>query len=59
MTEIIETEISQDELALDDDFLLLSSKKKLNSTLENIGVFPVNIHGVVQHSRASNAKGKL
>ena len=36
-----------------------SPKKKLNSTLESIGVSPVNIHGVAQHSRASNAKGKL
>ena len=60
MTEIIETESSQDELAPDDDFLLYGSpKKKLNSTLENIGVFPVNIHGVAQHSDAPNTKGKL
>ena len=51
MTEIIVTESSQDELASDDDFLLYESpKKKLNSTLESIGVSPVNIHGV---------KGKL
>ena len=60
MTEIIEAESSQDELASDDDFLLYESpKKKLNSTLESIGVFPVNIHGVAQHSSNSNAKGKL
>ena len=60
MTEIIETESSQDELASDDDFLLYESpKKKLNSALESIGVSPVNIHGVVQHSRASNAKSKF
>ena len=46
MTEIIETESSQDELASDDDFLLYESpKKKLNSSLESIGVSPVNIHG--------------
>ena len=57
---IITTESSQDELASDDDFLLYESpKKKLNSTLESIGVFPVNIHGVAQHSSNSNAKGKL
>ena len=38
MTEIIETESSQDELASDDDFLLYKSpKKKLNLTLESIG----------------------
>ena len=48
MTEIIETESSQDKLASDDDFLLYESpKKKLNSTLESIGVSPVNIHSVL------------
>ena len=46
-TEIIETEIPQDELASDNDILLYESpKKKLKSTLESIGVSPVNIHGV-------------
>ena len=51
---------SQDELASADDFLLYESPKmKLNSTLKSTGVSPVNNHGVAQHSRASNAKGKL
>ena len=60
MTEIFETESSQDELASDDDFLLYESpKKKLDLTLESIGVSPVNIYGVAQHSCASNAKSKL
>ena len=36
-----------------------SPKKKFNSTLESIGVFPVNIHGFAQHSDAPNTKGKL
>ena len=36
-----------------------SPKKKINTTLESIGVSPVNIHGVAQHSHTSNAKGKL
>ena len=36
-----------------------STKKKLNSTLESIGVSPVNISGVTQHSHTWNAKGKL
>ena len=31
----------------------------LNSTLESVEVSPVNIHGVAQYSRASNAKAKL
>ena len=34
-------------------------EKKINSTLKSIGLSPVNIHGVAQHSRISNAKGKL
>ena len=50
----------QDKLASDDDFLLYESPKKtLNLTLKNIGVSPVNIHEVAQHSCASNVKGKL
>ena len=49
---------SQDKLASDDDFLLYESrKKKLNSTLGNIEVSPVNIHGSAQHSHTSNEKG--
>ena len=60
MTEIIETESSQDELASDGDFLLYESpKNKLNLTLESTGVSPVNIHGVAEHICASNGKGKL
>ena len=60
MTEIIETESSQDELASDDDLLLYKSpKRKLNLTLESTGVSSVNIHGVSQHSRVSDTKGKL
>ena len=59
MTEIIKTESSQNELVSYDDSLLYESpKKKLNLTLKSIGVSPVNIHRVVQHSRASTAKGK-
>ena len=51
---------SQDKLATGYDFLLYESpKKKLYWTLEGIGVSPVNMHGVAQHSHASNAKGKL
>ena len=47
-------------LASDDDFLLYESpKKELNSMLQSIGVSPVNIHGVAQHSHTSNAKGKF
>ena len=60
VTEIIEAECSQDELVSNDNFLLYESpKKKLNATLESIGVSLGNIHAVTQHSRASNAKSKL
>ena len=60
MAEIIETESSQDELASDNHFLLYESPKmKLNLTLESTGISPINIHGVAQHGRASNANGKL
>ena len=53
-------ESSQDKLTSDDDFLLYESpKKKLKLTLKSIGVSPVHIHGVPQHSCTSNAKGKL
>ena len=39
MTEVIETESSQDELASDEEFLLYESpKKKLNPALESTGV---------------------
>ena len=34
-------------------------KRQLNSSLESIGVSPVNVHGVAQRSRALNAKSKL
>ena len=60
MTDIIKTESSQDKLISDDDFLLYESlKNKLNSTLERIGVSPVNIYGVAQHSCTASGKGKL
>ena len=61
MTEIIVHKLSssQDRLASDDFLMYESPKKKLNSTLKSIGVSPVNIHGVVQHSCASNVKDKF
>ena len=49
VTEIIETESSQDELTSNDDFLLYESpKRKLNLTLESIGVSPVKIQHLVK-----------
>ena len=31
-------------------------KKQLNSSLSAIGISPVNLHSIAQHSRSSNAK---
>ena len=36
-----------------------SPNKRLNLSLESVGVSPVNVHSVAQHSRASAAKEKL
>ena len=33
-------------------------RKRLNTSLETVGVSPVNLHGVPQHSRATSAKRK-
>ena len=59
MIENFQTESPQDDLASDDFLLYESPKEKLDSTLESIGVSPVIIHEVAQHSQASNANGKL
>ena len=40
-------------------FCCTNQQKIKNLTLETIGVSPVNIHGVAQDNRASDAKGKL
>ena len=34
-------------------------RKRLNKSLETVGVSPVNLHGALQHSRATSAKQKL
>ena len=34
-------------------------RKRLNTSLETIGISPVNLHGVPQHSRAKSARQKL
>ena len=45
MTEIIETESSQDKLASDDDFLLYELPKRNLTQLSKALGSPVNIHG--------------
>ena len=59
MTEIIDTECSQDELASDDDFLLYESPKKNLTRLLKVLEFPQLIPTELPNSHASNAKGKL
>ena len=50
-----------DEDALDDATYKVyeTPRKRLNMSLETVGVSPVNLHGVPQHSRATSAKQKL
>ena len=57
MTKIIETEFTRRISIRWWLFAVWITKKKLNWRL--IGVSPVNIHGVAQHSRSLDAKGKL
>ena len=49
-----------DEDALDDATYkeYETPRKRLNTSLETVGVSPVNLHGVPQHSRATSAKRK-
>ena len=50
-----------DEDALDDaTYKVYETRRKcLNTSLKTVGVSPVNLHGVPQHSRATSAKQKL
>ena len=36
-----------------------SPRKKLNTSLESVGLSPINFHAVPQHSRVTRAKSKL
>ena len=49
-----------DEDALDDATYKVyeTPRKRLDTSLETVGVSPVNLHGVPQHSRATSAKRK-
>ena len=60
-TEVEETPMDDiDEDALDDATYKVyeTPRKRLNTSLETVGVSPVNLHGVPQHSRATSAKRK-
>ena len=61
-TEVEETPMDDiDADALDDAAYKMyeTPRKRLNTSLETVGVSPVNLHGVPQHSRATSAKQKL
>ena len=50
-----------DEDALDDATYKVyeTPRKRLNTSLETIGVCPVDVHGVLQHSHATSTEQKL
>ena len=43
----------------DNDYFCETPRKKLNIRLDTMGISPVHLHGVAQHSWASTAKNKL
>ena len=50
--------MSENELS-DYEMFATPPKKKLNTSLSSVGISPVNLHGVPQHTRAYTAKLKL
>ena len=52
-----ESDVEQNES--DNDYSCEMPRKKLNTILDTMGISPVHLHGVAQHSRASTAKNKL
>ena len=51
--------IEGDQNESDNDYSCKMPRKKLNTSLDTMGISPVHLHGVAQHSRASTAKNKL
>ena len=43
----------------DNDYSCEMPRKKLNNSLGIMGISPVHLHGVAQHSQASTAKNKM
>ena len=43
----------------DNDYSRETQRKKLNTSLDTMGISPVHLHGVAQNGRASTAKNKL
>ena len=52
-----ESDVEQNES--DNDYSCKMPRKKLNTSLDTMGISPVHLHGVAQQSRASTAKNKL
>ena len=52
-----ESEVEQNES--DNDYSCEMPRKKLNTSLDTMGISPLHLHGVAQHSQASSAKNKL
>ena len=52
---------TEEELQIQDDSAEYeeSPRRKLNTSLESVGVSPINVHTVPQHSRPTRAKEKL
>ena len=52
-----ESDVEQNESH--NEYSCKTPRKKLNTSLDTMGISPVHLHGVAQHSRASTAKNKL
>ena len=51
--------IESDQKESDNDYSCETPRKKLNTSLDTMGMSPVHLHGVAQHSQASTAKNVL
>ena len=49
-----ESDVEQNES--DNDYSCETPRKKVNTSLDTMGISPVHLHGVDQHSRASTVK---
>ena len=52
-----ESDVEQNES--DNEYSCETRRKKLNTSLDTMGISPVHLHGVAQNGRASTAKNKL
>ena len=52
-----ESDVEQNES--NNDYSCQTPRKKLNTSLDTMGISPDHLHGVAQHNQASTAKNKL